>query len=125
MWFSLAVALLTALAILGIGLGYLVSPRAMMPSCGLPLAELGANTAWWLRLKGVRDIAAGVLVLTFMAVDRHRALGLVLLIEAIIPIGDMSTILAARGRAATALGVHGVTATLMILAAIPLLSGVA
>ena len=124
-WFSLAVALLAALGILGIGLGYLTNPGAMMPSFGLPPAEEGANMAWWPRLKGVRDVAAGVLVLTFMVVDRHRALGLVVLVEALIPLGDMSTVLAAKGRTVTAFGVHGVTAALMILAAIPLLSGVA
>lgn len=37
----------------------------------------------------------------------------------------MSTILAARGRTGNALGIHGITAALMILAAIPLLLGLA
>ena len=124
-WFSLAVALLAAFGIIWIGFGYLTNPRRIAPSFGLPLAEEGANTTWWLRLKGVRDVAAGVLVLAFMVVDGHRALGIALLVDALIPLGDMSTILAAKGRTATALGVHGVTAALMILGAIPLLAGVA
>ena len=82
-WFSLAVALLAALAIILIGLRYLTDPRAMAPSFGLPLPEQGVNTTWWLRLKGVRDTTSGVLVLAFMAVDGHRALGLVLLVSAL------------------------------------------
>ena len=123
--FSLGVALLAALAIIGIGVGYLTRPRLMAPSFGLPLPEDGPNITWWLRLKDTRDVVAGVLVLAFMAVDGHRGLGLVLLVAALIPLGDMSTVLAARGRTATALGVHGLTAALMILGAIPLLKGAA
>ena len=124
-WFSLGVALFASLAIIGIGLGYLARPRLMAPSFGLPLPEVGPNIAWWLRLKGTRDVAAGVLVLAFMAREGHGALGLVVLIAALIPLGDMMTVLAARGRTATALGVHGLTAVLMILAAVPLLMGAA
>ena len=124
-WFSLGVALLAALAIIGIGVGYLVRPEAMAPSFGLPLPEGGPRTAWWLRLKGTRDVVSGILVLAFMATGGGRSLGLVVLIAALIPFGDMSTVLAAKGRTVTALSVHGVTAALMILAAIPLLTGAA
>lgn len=122
-WFSLAVALLVALGIIWVGFRYLTNPTTMAPSFGLPLPEAGVNTTWWLRLKGVRDITSGVLVLAFMAADGHRALGLVLLVSALSPLGDMSTVLAAKGRTATALGVHGVTAAVLVLAAIPLLMG--
>ena len=76
----------------------------MAPSFGLPLPAEGAATGWWLRPKGVRDVVAGVLVLAVFAAGGHHALGLVLLIKALIPIGDMTTVLAAKGRTATALG---------------------
>ncbi|MDX7951470.1 DUF4267 domain-containing protein [Lichenihabitans sp. Uapishka_5] len=124
-WFSLAVALLAALAIIFIGVRYLTDPRSMAPSFGLPLPEAGSHIPWWLRLKGVRDIVSGLVVLALMVSDGHQALGLVLLIEALIPLGDMSVVLAAKGRTATALGVHGVTALLMVLGAVPLLVGTA
>ena len=124
-WFSTAVALLAAFGIIWIGTGYLSHPRTMAPSFGLPLPEEGANIVWWLRLKGIRDITSGLLILAFMAWDGHQALGIALLVEAIIPIGDMSNILAAKGSTRTAFGVHGVTAVLMILGAIPLVTGVA
>ena len=114
-WFSMGVALLAAVGIIWIGTGYVSDPRTMAPSFGLPLPEEGANIAWWLRLKGIRDVASGLLILAFMA----------LLVESIIPIGDMSNILAAKGSAKTAFGVHGVTAVLMILGAIPLIAGAA
>ena len=124
-WFSMGVALLAAVGIIWIGTGYVSDPRTMAPSFGLPLPEEGANIAWWLRLKGIRDVASGLLILAFMAWDGHRALGIALLVESIIPIGDMSSILAANGSTRTAFGVHGVTAVLMVLGAIPLIAGAA
>ncbi|MDA9442603.1 hypothetical protein XH98_26585 [Bradyrhizobium sp. CCBAU 51745] len=124
-WFSIAVALLAALGIIAIGLMYLANPQGATQSFGLPLPEQGPNVAWWLRLKGVRDVVSGLVVLALMAWGGPRMVGLVLLIEAIIPVGDMSLILAARGSTARALGVHGLTAALMIAAAIALIASAA
>ena len=124
-WFSNGVALLAALGIIGIGAMYLSNPRAMTPNFGLPLPEGGANTTWWLRLKGMRDIVSGLVVLAAMAWGGPHMVGIVLLIEAAIPTADMSLVLAAKGETKTALGVHGLTAALMIVAAVPLITGVA
>ena len=123
LWLALAVALLAAIAIIAVGVMYLFIPRAATQSFGLPLPEEGANIAWWLRLKGSRDIVSGLVVLAVMVWGGSRVVGIVLLVEALIPVGDMSLILAARGSVARAFGVHGVTAALMILAAIPLIMG--
>jgi hypothetical protein len=120
-WFSIGVALLAAIGIIAIGILYLVNPRAATLGFGLPLPETGANIAWWLRLKGVRDVASGLVVLAFMVWGGPRMTGIALLIEAIIPLGDMSLILAAKGSTRHALGIHGLTAALMIMAAIPLI----
>lgn len=119
--FSLAVALLVAVAIIAIGILYLVSPRTATRSFGLPLPEPGTNVAWWLRLKGVRDVASGLLVLALLAWGGSQVLGVALSVQALIPIGDMSLILAAKGSVRRALGIHGSTAALMIAAAIPLI----
>lgn len=124
-WFSFGVALLAAVAIIGIGIMYLTNPRAMAPSFGLPLPEQGRNTDWWLRLKGSRDIVSGLIVLAMMAWGTPRLVGIVLLIAALIPLGDMSLILAARGSAKRAFGVHGATVALMVAGAVPLLLGIA
>jgi uncharacterized membrane protein len=124
-WFSNGVALLVAIAIIAIGIMYLTRPRAATESFGLPLPEQGANIAWWLRLKGSRDVASGLVVLAMMAWSTSQTVGIVLLIEAMIPAGDMSLILAAKGSTKRALGIHGLTAALMILAAIPLVMGAA
>ena len=52
-------------------------------------------------------------------------LGIILLVEAMIPVGDMLLILAAKGLTIRAVGVHGSTAALMILAACALAMGFA
>lgn len=124
-WFSNGVALAAAGGIIVIGLMYLANPMAASRSFGLPLPEEGAHVAWWLRLKGVRDIAAGLVVLAMMVWGGPRMVGLVLLIEALIPVGDMSLVVAAKGSISHALAMHGGTALLMIAAAIPLLMGAA
>ncbi len=120
---SMGLAGLLALAIIAIGAQYVTYPRTATRSFGLPLPEAGANVAWWLRLKGVRDIVLGLAVLALMAWGGSRLVGILVGVEAIIPIGDMSLILAAKGSRKTAFAVHGATAVVMILTAICLISG--
>lgn len=120
-WLALGIALLLATGIIAIGTSYAAIPRIATRSFGLPLPEEGTNVAWWLRLKGVRDIVSGLIVLAFLAWGAPRGVGIILFVEAIIPLGDMSLILAAKGSAKRALGIHGLTAVVMILAAIPLI----
>jgi hypothetical protein len=115
-------ALLLALGIIVIGAWYLASPSSATRGFGLPLPEEGANIAWWLRLKGVRDIASGLLVLAFMAWGAPPMVGMVLAVLTIVPVGDMLLVLAAKGSTKSTLGIHGLTAAVMILAAIPLIT---
>ena len=120
---ALGLAGLLALGIIAIGTLYLASPRAATRSFGLPLPEEGANVASWLRLKGVRDIAAGLGVLAFMVWGGQKGVGLIVLVNAIIPVGDMLVVLAGKGSTRLALGMHGLTAMVMILVAVTLLWG--
>lgn len=120
----LGLALFLALAIIAIGALYLAYPRAATHSFGLPLPGAGVQIVWWLRLKGVRDIAAGLTVLALMTWALPRTVGIVLLAEAFIPLGDMLLVLAAKGSAPRAYGMHGVTAVVMVVTAIYLMMGV-
>lgn len=124
-WLPLGMAALLALAIIVVGLQYLTIPLTTARSFGLPFPEGGPNVPWWLRLKGVRDIASGLVVLAMMLWGGPRMVGLVLLVEAFIPLGDMSLIFAAKGNTRLALGMHGVTAVVMVATATALLLGVA
>jgi hypothetical protein len=122
-WLAIGLALLLALAIIAIGTLYVVNPTSATRSFGLPLPENGGNIAWWLRLKGVRDIASGLTVLAFMAWGAPRGIGIILLVGAIIPVGDMLLILAAKGSTRSAFGMHAPTAVLMVLTAILMMIG--
>jgi hypothetical protein len=113
---AIGMAGLLAVGIILIGALYVVVPRAAASGFGLPPPEAGPNIAWWLRLKGIRDIVSGLTVLTFIAWSSPKTVGLFLLVAALIPIGDMLTVLAAKGSAKSAFGIHGLTASLMLLA---------
>lgn len=123
-WLALGIAFALAAAIIVIGSQYVLRPRAATRGFGLPLPEEGARTDAWLRLKGVRDIASGLTVLAFLAWGAPQGVGLILLVEATIAVGDMLVILAARGSTRLALGMHGVTALVMVLDGLALMLGV-
>jgi hypothetical protein len=108
-----------------LGVSYLRNPRGAARSFGLPQPEEGPNIAWWLRLKGVRDVVAGAAVLAVMALCDLRTFGIVLLVQSLIALGDMSVILAAKGSTKATFGIHGLTAAVMIVAALPLIAGAA
>ena len=121
---SIGLTLLLALAIIAIGTQYVVSPRSATRSFGLPLPEEGTNTSWWLRLKGVRDIGAGLAVLACIIWAGPHVVGILLLADAVIPVGDMLVVLGAKGSAKAAYGMHGITALVMILTGVLLVTGV-
>jgi hypothetical protein len=114
---------LLAVAIIFLGTQYVVSPWATTRSFGLPRPADDAVTAAWLRLKGIRDIVSGLVVFAIMAWGGPRLVGLILIVEAIIPLGDMSVILVARGSTKSAFGIHGLTALVMLLVGVPLAVG--
>jgi hypothetical protein len=113
---ALSLAVLFSVGIIVIGCFYLASPQRIMGSFGLKPPASDADTLAWLRLKGIRDVAAGLAILTLMLTTDSRTVGTVLLVFAIIPFGDMSNILVSGGRKATAFSVHGVTCAVMLFA---------
>jgi hypothetical protein len=120
-WLPMSVALLAALGIIAVGGAYLFTPWTATQSFGLPPPEPGANTTWWLRLKGVRDVVSGVLILALMMWSSPHVVGIAILVASMTPLGDMTLILRAKGSARLAFGMHGLTAALMIAAAIVLI----
>jgi uncharacterized membrane protein len=112
----LAIATLVSVGIIVIGCFYVAAPEQIVGGFGLKPPAPDADTRAWLRLKGIRDIAAGLAVLILMATTDHRTVGIILLVFAIIPFGDMSNVLLSGGRKVTAFSVHGVTCAVMIFA---------
>src|ERR1700680_994081 len=111
----LGLAVLIAVGIIVIGSFYLVSPARVLGSFGLKPPASDADTRAWLRLKGIRDIVSGLVVLTMMLTTDTRTVGIALLVFAIVPLGDMSTVLASGGSKSTAFSVHGVTCAVMLV----------
>ncbi len=114
---------LLAAAIIFLGTQYVARPWLMTASFGLPRPANDAVTASWLRLKGVRDIGSGLAVFALMIWASPAVVGLILIVLASVPLGDMSVILAANGSKASAFGIHGVTAVVMLLVGVPLALG--
>jgi hypothetical protein len=111
----LILAALIAVGIMVIGGFYLASPERVSGSFGLKPPAADADTRAWLRPKGIRDVASGLIVLAMMLTAGARITGIALLVFAIIPLGDMSIILASGGRKSTAFSVHGVTCAVMLV----------
>jgi hypothetical protein len=120
----LILAALVAVGIMVIGCFYLAAPQRISGSFGLKPPASDADTRAWLRPKGIRDVAAGLLVLTMMLAASRQLLGIVLLVDAIIPFGDMSIILASGGSKSKAISVHGVTCAVMVVAGFLLIHAV-
>jgi hypothetical protein len=120
---GLSLAALLAVAIIGIGGFYLLAPQRMTGSFGLRPPAPDADTRAWLRLKGVRDIVSGLVVLAMMLTAGSRVVGIVLLVESIVPLGDMSVVLVSGGSASKALSIHGVTCAVMLFVGVLLIHG--
>src|SRR5262247_2356745 len=120
----LSLAALIAAGIIIIGCFYLVSPERISGTFGLKPPASDADTRAWLRPKGIRDVAAGLIVLTMMLTKDTRSVGIVLLVEAIIPLGDMSIILASGGSKSRAFSIHGVTCAVMLVVGVLLIHAI-
>ena len=120
----LSLAALMAVAIIVIGSFYVLSPERMTGSFGLKPPAPDADTRAWLRLKGIRDLVFGLVVLAMMLTADGRLVGIALLVEAIVPLGDMSNVLGSGGSKSTAFSVHGVTCAVMLVVGLLLIHAI-
>jgi Domain of unknown function (DUF4267) len=72
----LILAVLVAVAIIVIGCFYLASPERISGTFGLKPPASDADTRAWLRPKGIRDVASGLIVLTMMLTADTRLVGI-------------------------------------------------
>ena len=114
---------LLGVGVIVIGARFLVSPRAAAAAYGINTEQGGGASDPYLAAKGVRDIASGVVAFALLAAGRPHILGRYLVAASIIPIGDAINVLRNNGAKATAYGVHGTTAAVMLGTAALLLSG--
>ena len=120
----LSLAALMAVGIMVIGCFYLASPERISGTFGLKPPASDADTRAWLRPKGIRDVVAGLVVLTLMLTAERRLVGIVLLVYAIIPFGDMSIVLGSGGSKSRAFSIHGVTCAVMLIVGLLLIHAI-
>ncbi|WP_410814977.1 DUF4267 domain-containing protein [Micromonospora sp. 067-2] len=92
--------------ILWFGLEFILSPETTAPGFGLQGWPSG-DGGGFLSIKGIRDVVLALVLGVLLVTGHRRALGWVLLVEALAAYGDMTTVLAYHGSEATALNVHG------------------
>jgi len=120
----LTVAALIAVGIIVIGCFYLLSPERISGTFGLKPPPSDADTRAWLRPKGIRDVASGLVVLAMMLTVDTRSVGIALLVLAVIPFGDMSIILGSGGSKSRAFSIHGVTCAVMLVVGLLLIHAI-
>jgi hypothetical protein len=116
---ALVVALMACVAIIGIGIRFLLAPRRATADFGIASDSVRGLTA----IKGVRDVTSGVVLLVVWVAAGTVPLGWGLVAAAITPVADAVIVVTNGGKFATALGVHGLTAVLILAAGLILALG--
>ena len=119
--FPLALVIIISVALMVIGCFYIAAPERVLGSFGLKPPAADPNTHAWLHLKGIRDVVCDLAILILMLTTNSRTVGIIFLVFAAIPFGDMFNILASGGRRATAFSVHCVTCLVMVFAGLLLI----
>jgi hypothetical protein len=116
---ALVVGLVGSAGIIVLGIRFLLTPRRATLDFGVAADDVRALA----QIKGVRDIASGLVLLVVWAAAGRTALGWALVAAAFTPAADALIVLGNGGKRATAFGVHGVTAALLIAAGLVLALG--
>ena len=106
---------LIAAGIIFIGARFIVAPRVAAAGYGVQPDFSQRSAGAYLTVKGIRDIAARLFVFILMAAGATHLLGWVILAATIIPIVDAAIVLGNGGSKSIALGVHGLTAAVMLM----------
>ncbi|MEU0844433.1 DUF4267 domain-containing protein [Streptomyces sp. NPDC005962] len=103
------------------GLNFLLNPGGAPAGFGIrPWPE--GNADGYFVVKGVRDVAVASTVFLLLELGQRRVLGWVVLIDAVVPLGDAVAVVTHGGAVATALGVHVSAAVVVVLTAVLLLT---
>ncbi|MFZ0685045.1 MAG: DUF4267 domain-containing protein [Terriglobales bacterium] len=115
-WFTL----LIPVAIIGIGINFILNPVGASTGFGIPIHDPAAFPFMW--VKGIRDIFSGLVVLTFLIRGDRRTTAILFAVATFIPVGDGLVILKHLGFAPP-IYIHWGTALYMAIVAGFLLRG--
>lgn len=88
---SITLAFLTGLGLIFLGARFLISPEIAEASYGIHFNEQGDYSFHY--IKGIRDLFAGLIFCVLVVTKQTKALGITLLVGAIIPTVDMLIVL--------------------------------
>jgi Domain of unknown function (DUF4267) len=108
---------LTAVGIIFIGTRFLLAPSTAAAGFGIAAWRDGGKGDPYLSVKGVRDIASGLIAVILLAARMPHVPGRFELAASTIPIGDAIIVLRSNGPKATVYGVHGATAVVLLATA--------
>jgi hypothetical protein len=113
---ALIIGLVACAAIIVLGARFFLQPHQATLDFGIAADNLRGLTA----IKGARDITSGVVLLVVLAAADRGVFGWGLVAAALTPAADALIVLTNGGKASKALGVHGVTAALLVAAGLVL-----
>lgn len=113
-------ALLVPLAIIPLGINFLVNPVGASAAFGVPITDPSAFP--FLYTKGIRDIFSGLVMLPFFMRGDRRTVASIFATATLIPIGDGLVVLNRLGFVLAIL-IHWGTALYMMIIALILLRG--
>jgi Domain of unknown function (DUF4267) len=108
---------LIGLGITVVGTGFLAWPAKAAAAYGISVGREVSGADPYLSVKGVRDVASGLMTFVLIAAREPRVLAGFMLAATVIPVGDAVIVLRRGGRKSTAYGVHGATAATMVATA--------
>ncbi|QVQ50801.1 DUF4267 domain-containing protein [Spiractinospora alimapuensis] len=110
----IALAAAMCVAIIVVGVRFLVVPESGAADYGIAAAATG-EAGPYLAVKGLRDLSFGVIGLTLLVVRQFRAAGWVMIAVSLVPFGDAAIVVANGGSPALAYGMHGGTGVALVL----------
>ena len=113
---ALGLGVVACVAIIVLGIRFILQPRQATIDFGIAADNLRGLT----EIKGARDITSGVVPLVAWASAGRATLGWVLVAAALTPTADALIVLTNGGKLSKALGVHGLTAGVLVAAGLVL-----
>jgi hypothetical protein len=107
-------------AIIAIGINFILNPVGASTAYGIPIHDPAAFPYMW--IKGVRDIFAGLVILSFLFKGERRNIATLFAISIFVPLGDGLVILRHLGFAPP-IYMHWGTALYMVIVAFFLFRG--
>ena len=115
--------LILAVGIIFIGVRFIIQPDVGALGYGIPFEN--ANDSVYGKIKGIRDIFSGIVLLPLLWMRMRKAVAWVFTIATVVPAFDFLIILSYKGSSDIVhLMIHGITAVVMAITSVLLFYGI-